>query len=68
MYKLMTAEIKLPCSGFSVVSFVLARLEYRKLTLSIRTKSQNFSKQIIRVKTSSREIRLVKQVAFTLPF
>lgn len=43
MYKLMTAEIKLPCSGFSVFSFVPARFEYWKLTLSIRTKSLRIS-------------------------
>ena len=47
--------------------FFPARFEFWNLTLSIRTKSQNFFKQVICVKISSREIRLVKQVAFTLP-
>ena len=47
--------------------FFPARFEFWNLTLSIRTKSQNFFKQVICVKISSREIRLVKQVAFTQP-
>ena len=58
MYKLMTAEIKLPCSGFSVFSFVPARFEYWKLTLSIRTKSQNSPNKLYALKSAHERFAL----------